>query len=242
MLCLHGIEAHGLRFIGLASYLDGICIVAPDLRGHGRSPRTGPFSLEQHVQDILPILSDLGPQTTLLGHSYGGYIAWEVARAAPDAIARLVLVDPAMEVRWDFVREYVGVAPSNSRWPNRETAFRDLSRTRQISAHWSVALDVAVGLEPTPEDGNLRVAIADDAFDACWEQVTQPIKESSWRGPTLLLEAGRENAEFVTPSALASLRRQIGDQLTYAVVDLPHTMPADGPDVLAAHIRPFLSS
>jgi lipase len=105
MLCLHGIEAHGLRFIGLASYLDGVEITAPDLRGHGRSPRVGPFTLEQHVQDILPILRDLGPETTALGHSYGGYIAWEVARAAPEAIAKLILVDPAMELRWDFVRQ-----------------------------------------------------------------------------------------------------------------------------------------
>lgn len=242
MLCLHGIEAHGLRYVGLASYLDGVGIVAPDLRGHGRSPRTGPFSLDQHVQDILPILSDLGPETTLLGHSYGGYIAWEVARAAPDAIARLVLVDPAMELRWEFVQQYVDVAPTRFRWPDREAAFRDLCSKRQISAHWSVALDVAVGLEETGGDGNLRVAIADDAFAACWEQVTQPIKESSWRGPTLLLEAGQENAEFVTPSALASLRRQLGDRLSYTVVDLPHTIPADGPDVLAAHVRPFLSS
>src|SRR5215213_5794705 len=94
MLALHGIEAHGVRYVGLATYLDGFHIVAPDLRGHGRSPRTGPFALEQHVDDLMPLVEELGPETTLLGHSYGGLIAWEVARAAPDAIKRLVLVDP----------------------------------------------------------------------------------------------------------------------------------------------------
>jgi hypothetical protein len=103
-----------------------------------------------------------------------------------------------------------------------------------------VALDVAVGLEDTGE-GDLRVAISDDAFAACWEQVTQPIKESSWRGPTLLLEAGQEHGDFVTPSALASLRRQLGDELQHVVVDLPHTIPADGPDILASYVKEFLS-
>jgi pimeloyl-ACP methyl ester carboxylesterase len=44
LLCLHGIEAYGLRFVGLAAHLDGVEIVAPDLRGHGRSPRDGPFA------------------------------------------------------------------------------------------------------------------------------------------------------------------------------------------------------
>lgn len=241
LLCIHGIEAHGLRFIGLAAHLDGFEIVAPDLRGHGRSPREGPFILDQHVRDILPILSDLGPETTLLGHSYGGLIAWEVARAAPHAIARLVLVDPPMEIEPQFARYGFESAPTHLRWPDRAAAFRDLSAGRRPAAHWSVALDVAVGLEASG-DGNLRLAVSDEAVRECWqEQLTRPVSESSFRKPTLLLEAGPENGAFLTPSAVASLRRQLGDLLTYAVVDLPHTIPSDGPDVLAAHLRSFLS-
>ena len=240
LLCLHGIEAHGLRFVGLAAHLDGIEIVAPDLRGHGRSPRDGPFSLAQHVRDILPILSDLGPDTTLLGHSYGGLIAWEVARAAPMAIARLVLVDPPIEVEPEFARQGFESAPVHLRWPDRAAAFRDLSADRQRAAHWSVALDVAVGLEETG-DGRLRLAVTEDAVRECWDQVTQPLSDSSFRRPTLLLDAGRENSAFCRPSTVANLRRQLGHRLRYAVVDLPHTIPADGPDVLAAHVRSFLS-
>jgi lipase len=147
LLCLHGIEAHGLRFVGLASHLDGVELVAPDLRGHGRSPRDGPFSLDQHVRDLLPILGDLGPQTTLVGHSYGGLIAWEVARAAPSAVARLVLVDPPLEVDPTFARQGLESAAMRFRWTDRDAAFRDLSAGRQRAAHWSVALDVAVGLD-----------------------------------------------------------------------------------------------
>jgi lipase len=241
MICLHGIEAHGLRYVGLASYMPGYQIVAPDLRGHGRSPRTGPYSLDQHVADILPLLEEFGPETTLLGHSYGGRIAWEVARAAPNALSRLILVDPALQLRWPFVAEYIDVAPSRSRWPTRELAYRDMAAKRQPAAHWSVALDAAVGLQQTPE-GDLRVAMEDEAFTACWEQVTEPIGESAWRGPTLLLEAGQEKQEFVTPPALQSLRRQLGDQLQHEIVDLPHTIPADGPDILANHIRRFLEA
>ena len=242
MLALHGIEAHGVRYVGLASYLDDFEIVAPDLRGHGRSPRTGPYTPEQHVADILPVLEELGPTTTLLGHSYGGWIAWELARAAPEALARLVLVDPAMEVGPDDARRYLDAAPSRLQWPDRKSAFRQLAQGRPTTAHWSVALDVAVGLDDG-DDGQLRVAITDEAFRACWEDhVTKPIRQSKWRGPTLVVEAGRENGAFLSPTALAELRRQLGEALTHVVVDLPHTITADGPDILAAHIRAFMAA
>ncbi len=125
------------------------------------------------------------------------------------------------------------------RWPDRATAFRELTADRQPAAHWAVALDVAAGLEATG-DGHLRFAVTDEAVRTCWEQLIDPLSESSFRGPTMLLEAGRENGNFCTPSTVANLRRQLGDRLHYAVVDLPHTIPADGPDVLAAHLRSFL--
>jgi lipase len=240
LLCLHGIEAHGIRYVGLASHLQGFEIVAPDLRGHGRSPRTGPFSVEQHVSDVLPILEELGPETTLLGHSFGGRIAWELARVAPGAVARLVLVDPPLHVDPAFARKSVESSPIHLRWPDRQSAFRDMTAGRRPEAMWSVALDVAVGMEET-NDGQLRVAVTDEAVTACWDRLPDPVSESPFRKPTLVVEAGQENAAFVTESALASLRHQLGDELHHVVVDLPHTITADGPDVLAVHLRAFLS-
>ncbi len=101
-------------------------------------------------------------------------------------------------------------------------------------------LHIAVGLEETG-DGRLRLAVTEDAVKECWYETTKPLSESPFRGPTLLLEAGRENGSFCTPATVANLRRRLGDRLQHVVVDLPHTIPADGPDVLAAHLRSFLS-
>jgi lipase len=240
IVALHGIEAHGVRYVGLATYVDGFHIVAPDLRGHGRSPRIGPFTLEQHVADLMPIVEELGAQTTLLGHSYGGLIAWEIARAAPDAIKRLVLVDPAMTIDVDFGR-YRAAEALALVWPDRVSAFSDMVAGREASAHWSIALDVAVGLDAT-SDGNVKEAVSDEAVRACWlEQLPRPLSESTFRGPTLLLEAGQENGAFLTPTALAELKRQLGENLQHEVLDLPHTITADGPDILATRIRKFVA-
>jgi lipase len=98
ILCLHGIEAHGIRFVGLAERLRATLVLAPDLRGHGRSPMEGPWTIEQHMRDLVPILENLGPDAVLLGHSYGGLIAWELARIEPELISALILVDPAIAI------------------------------------------------------------------------------------------------------------------------------------------------
>jgi lipase len=132
ILCLHGIESHGMRFIGLAQRLPELRVVAPDLRGHGRSPMDGPWTLEQQLGDLLPLLESLGPDALLLGHSYGGRLAWELARALPDRISGLILADPAIAVDAEFARinaeEDTGVGDS---WEDATAAFAELSVGRR---------------------------------------------------------------------------------------------------------------
>ena len=91
IVCIHGIESHGLRYFALAERLGpDVRVVAPDLRGHGRSIKVGPWTLERHVDDLLPLLTADIDRPVLLGHSYGGLLAWELARAAPQSIAALI--------------------------------------------------------------------------------------------------------------------------------------------------------
>jgi hypothetical protein len=139
----------------------------------------------------------------------------------------------------DFARRSVEGSPIHQRWLDRASAFRDLADGRRSEALWSVALDVSVGLETTV-DGQLRVAVEDDAVVDCWHRLTDELSESSFRKPTLLVEAGRENDAFETPNALVDLRRQLGDQLRHEILDLPHTITADGPDQLASLLEDFL--
>ena len=54
VVALHGIQGHGARWRRLAEqHLADSYVVAPDLRGHGRSDGAPPWSVERHVADVL---------------------------------------------------------------------------------------------------------------------------------------------------------------------------------------------
>lgn len=67
-------------------------------RGYGDSRRAdGPVPLSRQAEDALAVMDRLGIERAhFVGHSYGGDIALEVALAAPDAVAGLVLLEPLL--------------------------------------------------------------------------------------------------------------------------------------------------
>jgi len=54
--------------------------LAPDLRGHGRSVREGPYGVGTHAADVAALIEAEAPgPVTLVGHSFGGAVAAVVA-------------------------------------------------------------------------------------------------------------------------------------------------------------------
>lgn len=97
VVALHGIHGHGARWRRLTGLLPGYRFTAVDLRGHGRSPWTPPWTLEQHATDVLDTMDELGLTTVdLIGHSFGGAVALTTAALAPDRFRRMLLLDPGL--------------------------------------------------------------------------------------------------------------------------------------------------
>lgn len=77
-------------------------LIAPDLRGHGRSSRpANGYDMPRMVADLAELLAHLGihRKIVVVGHSYGVALATEFAWRYPEAVSHLVLIAGAGEYR-----------------------------------------------------------------------------------------------------------------------------------------------
>jgi lipase len=100
ILALHGITATHRAWHHVADALPERRIVAPDLRGRGRSNGLpGPWSLRDHADDQLRVLDALGIERAfVVGHSMGAFVTVRLAAAHPDRVAGVVLVDGGLPI------------------------------------------------------------------------------------------------------------------------------------------------
>ena len=99
VLCLHGILEQGAAWSEVAIRLaqKGYRVIAPDLRGHGRSDRVGKggsYNLIDFLGDIDVIVENLaGKAFILVGHSLGSVLGAIFATIRPQRISNIVLVE-----------------------------------------------------------------------------------------------------------------------------------------------------
>jgi pimeloyl-ACP methyl ester carboxylesterase len=99
VLAAHGVTASLMTWRTLARELDDrICLLAPDLRGRGRSAGLpGPYGMAAHVADMIAVLDHVGaPPAVLVGHSMGAYVVARLAAEHPERAVGLVLLDAGL--------------------------------------------------------------------------------------------------------------------------------------------------
>jgi len=103
LVFIHGFGGNALQWTyQLSKFSRTNRVIAPDLRGYGKSDKPGgDYSMAQIQADLEALLDTLGvtEKIVLVGHSFGGAIASEFAAAHPQRVARLVLIATAGEFR-----------------------------------------------------------------------------------------------------------------------------------------------
>jgi epoxide hydrolase 4 len=77
----------------------GFRVVAPDTRGYNLSSRpngVAAYAADRMADDIRGLIQELGYESAMLvGHDWGGTIAWTMAMKHPDVVDRLAILDAA---------------------------------------------------------------------------------------------------------------------------------------------------
>lgn len=222
LLAIHGVQSHGERFRKLAEErLPTRHVLAPDLRGHGRSPWLPPWGIEQHVGDLLALVDAAGLDGfDIVGHSFGGLLGLHLTAAAPGRVRRLVLLDPAIALDPEMALEAAEDARVNEGWATEEEA-----RTARLAGHPPDAVpmveeDLAQSLE-RGDDGRFRLRWSRSAAVAAWGEMARPMPTVAGL-PTLLVWATQER--YVRPQIIEGLRAGLGGQLEVRPVAAGHML------------------
>lgn len=95
VVLIHGVTASHLAWQWVAEALPDVRLVAPDLRGRGRSNGvTGPAGMGVHADDLAAVLTHLQVEpTVVVGHSMGAFVSVVFAHRHPQRATGLVLID-----------------------------------------------------------------------------------------------------------------------------------------------------
>jgi len=242
VVCLHGVTGHGERFRRLAEERwTGFHVVAPDLRGHGRSDWEPPWTLPTHLADLLETASALGiGRADWVGHSWGGRLVLELAAAHPERIRRAVLLDPAIQPLpgpsfqlaeaelnggvYASVEAYVELRLAASKLTRREDVERDVEQSFERQA-----------------DGSIRRRTCRPAVVSVFgELVAPPPPPETLLGvPTLLIYAPAFG--LVRDEQIAAYSAALGDGLEVLAVPGMHMVMWDAFDTVATAVERFLA-
>jgi pimeloyl-ACP methyl ester carboxylesterase len=265
ILLLHGFpESHRTWRHVIPQLSTDHFVIAPDQRGFARSSKpaqVSDYTPDKMVADLLALADHFGLTTfTLVGHDWGGAIAWMAALQNPKRITRLVIVnaphpfvfqrtlfdDMAQRAASQYIRAF--------RNPDFEKHVASIGLSAFFDGSFAAHTDLAKMAEEKPiyldqwgQPGALTAMlnwyraspILVPAMDETPERPAfldgpfPPIQQ-----PTLVVWGLKDAA--LLPSQLEGLDALVPD-LTLVKVDAGHFVPWENPDAIVAAIRDWES-
>ena len=192
VVCLHGVSAHGRRFRRLAEerLAHRFRVLAPDLRGHGRSGWEPPWTIAAHLADVVETIEAAGvTEAAWIGHSFGGRLVLELAAREPERVERAALLDPAIQFLPHIGLDLAAHELNDLSFATPEEAIEARLATGSRSPREFLEEDMREHLV-AGTDGRLRYRYCRPAVIAAYgEMCAEPPPPESLRAPALLLHA-----------------------------------------------------
>jgi pimeloyl-ACP methyl ester carboxylesterase len=246
LLVLHGITDWGLDWARFARKVDDVfdCILL-DQRGHGYSdkPAEG-YGYQDLAADAWGVIERLGLQRpAVLGHSLGGGVALHLAASHPQAIDRLVLVDPALRLLAPGEAPRPAPQPTAARNAGlkarqargRRALIEELRATRPTFDPEDVSHTVESTLLASPFVWSGRVGEADpDAQAALLRRLTCP---------TLVVRGESERGAIISTAAARLIEDLVpeGRARVTTIAGTGHIPQREAFALFVAVVRPFLT-
>ena len=101
VIALHCSLGSGRQWTKLTAELGSFCrVIAPDISGYGSGPTPAnpPLTLAEEVEHLAPVIGSTEGPLHLVGHSYGGAIAFKIATTSRFAgrVRSLTLIEPVL--------------------------------------------------------------------------------------------------------------------------------------------------
>lgn len=244
MLAIHGLTGHGQRFEELAAgYLPDIAVAAPDLLGHGRSSWAAPWTIDANVAALATLLRATADRPVLVvGHSFGGAVALQLAAAHPELVASLLLLDPAVGLDGTWMREIADAMLSSPDYRSRAEA-----RAEKAAGAWADVAPAVLDAELDEHlialpNGRYGWRISLPAMIAYWSELAREITLPSAGTVTTLIRATDTVPPYVSQELVSALTALLGKDFRLIDIGCRHMVAQARPDDVAAVIRKLLSA
>lgn len=242
VLAVHGLTGHGARWRALfTQFLPEVAVLAPDLIGHGRSTWAAPWTIDANVAALASLVEDEADGPVLVvGHSMGGAIALHLATQCPDLVAGLVLLDPAVGLDGQLMREVAEAMMASPDYTDRAEA-----RTEKATGSWSDVAPVELDAELDEHlmvlpNGRYGWRVCVPAVMSYWSELARDIVLPRVRTPTTLVRAAFVDPPYVSTELTDGLAGRLGADFTMVDVGCQHMVAQAKPAETAAVIRDML--
>ena len=242
VICLHGVTGHGERFRRLGEgALSRRRVIAPDLRGHGRSGWSPPWSTEAHAADALETADALGVQSAdWIGYSFGARVVARIAAHAAPRVRRVVYLDPAFQLAPEVCLQGAldELEPGDSASVEEAIEARLRTGTLLHTPRELLEEDMRQHLV-RGEDNRLRARYSRPAAIAAWSEMAAAAPPPA-RVPTLIVRG--ERSWVTLDDQVERFRARLEGELSLASVPGGHSLLWDALEETSAVVARFLES